>query len=84
MSLPRYRISNGVYAIILDETAEIRDNWTPAADVAELADAQASGACGLRLVEVRLLSSAFSTPLLAKYRLFAHLSKAAQIKHPTI
>ncbi len=28
------------------------------ADVAELADAQASGACGLRLVEVRLLSSA--------------------------
>ena len=30
-----------------------------AADVAELADAQASGACGLRLVEVRLLSSAF-------------------------
>ena len=29
-----------------------------AADVAELADAQASGACGLRLVEVRLLSSA--------------------------
>ncbi len=30
------------------------------ADVAELADAQASGACGLRLVEVRLLSSALS------------------------
>ena len=29
------------------------------ADVAELADAQASGACGLTLVEVRLLSSAF-------------------------
>ena len=28
------------------------------ADVAELADAQASGACELRLVEVRLLSSA--------------------------
>jgi hypothetical protein len=31
-----------------------------AADVAELADAQASGACGLRPVEVRLLSSAFN------------------------
>ena len=30
------------------------------ADVAELADAQASGACELRLVEVRLLSSAFN------------------------
>ncbi len=29
------------------------------ADVAELADAQASGACGLKLVEVRVLSSAF-------------------------
>ena len=32
------------------------------ADVAELADAQASGACELRLVEVRLLSSAFIPP----------------------
>ena len=32
------------------------------ADVAELADAQASGACGLRPVEVRLLSSAFILP----------------------
>ena len=32
----------------------------PPADVAELADAQASGACGLRLVEVRLLSSALN------------------------
>ena len=30
------------------------------ADVAELADAQASGACALRGVEVRLLSSALS------------------------
>lgn len=30
-----------------------------AADVAELADALASGASGLRLVEVRILSSAF-------------------------
>ncbi len=30
-----------------------------AADVAELADAQASGACSLMGVEVRLLSSAF-------------------------
>ncbi len=29
-----------------------------AADVAELADAQASGACGLKPVEVQLLSSA--------------------------
>ena len=29
------------------------------ADVAELADAQASGACSLMGVEVRLLSSAF-------------------------
>ena len=37
-----------------------------AADVAELADAQASGACGLRPVEVRVLSSAVFTifPLL--------------------
>ena len=31
-----------------------------AADVAELADAQASGACALRGVEVRLLSSALA------------------------
>ena len=30
------------------------------ADVAELADAQASGACALRGVEVRVLSSALS------------------------
>lgn len=29
------------------------------ADVAELADAQASGVCGLMPVEVRILSSAF-------------------------
>ena len=35
------------------------------ADVAELADAQASGACGGNPVEVRLLSSAFSN--LQKY-----------------
>jgi hypothetical protein len=32
------------------------------ADVAELADAQASGACGLWPVEVRLLSSALTCP----------------------
>lgn len=31
------------------------------ADVAELADAQASGACGLTLVKVQLLSSALSS-----------------------
>jgi hypothetical protein len=31
-----------------------------AADVAELADAQASGACGRKAVKVRFLSSAFS------------------------
>ncbi len=59
-----------LYTKNLDETTEsinicsIRDivnrhvlNSNPA-DVAELADAQASGACGLRPVEVRLLSSA--------------------------
>ncbi len=34
------------------------------ADVAELADAQASGACGLTLVEVRLLSSALQPKLI--------------------
>ena len=33
-------------------------NRYSAADVAELADAQASGACGLTLVKVQLLSSA--------------------------
>ena len=36
------------------------------ADVAELADAQASGACGLRPVEVRLLSSALNQPYESK------------------
>ena len=43
----------------LDEVAAIGHNQPGFADVAELADAQASGACGLRPVEVRLLSSAF-------------------------
>ena len=68
------KISNGLYTKILDETAEIVNTditdivvWENAqignlADVAELADAQASGACGLRLVEVRLLSSAVNPP----------------------
>ncbi len=48
----------------LDETAKIDDIdiGLLTADVAELADAQASGACGLRLVEVRLLSSAMKNP----------------------
>lgn len=45
-------------AKILDEPPRIFDNQSLPADVAELADAQASGACGLRPVEVRLLSSA--------------------------
>ena len=51
----------------------------PVADVAELADAQASGACELRLVEVRLLSSAFAC-LLVISSLFTPLSA----EHSTI
>ena len=48
----------------LDETVKIDDTdiGLLTADVAELADAQASGACGLRPVEVRLLSSAMKNP----------------------
>ena len=45
---------------ILDDAPEIPDNYVSVADVAELADAQASGACALRGVEVRLLSSAIA------------------------
>jgi hypothetical protein len=41
----------------LDAKTRISDNLCTA-DVAELADAQASGACALRGVEVRVLSSA--------------------------
>ena len=44
------------------------------ADVAELADAQASGACGLRLVEVRLLSSALKLPYRGKSSVFGLIS----------
>jgi hypothetical protein len=32
--------------------------FSPRAEVAELADAQASGACGRKVVEVQILSSA--------------------------
>ena len=59
----------------LDETAKISDNQVFAADVAELADAQASGACVPWDVEVRLLSSALTPPLSGKLGLFALISK---------
>lgn len=39
---------------------KIADNYYRFADVAELADAQASEACGLMPVEVQLLSSALN------------------------
>ena len=51
-----------------------------AAGVAELADAQASGACELRLVEVRLLSSAVPP----QTGLFEPLIWPQQAKLPTI
>jgi hypothetical protein len=51
----------GFCAKILDAPPRIFNNLTLPADVAELADAQASGACGLRPVEVRLLSSAVNS-----------------------
>jgi hypothetical protein len=43
----------------LDWVGKSGNIWNSVADVAELADAQASGACGRKVVEVRLLSSAF-------------------------
>ena len=44
---------------MLDYAGQNANNTLVSADVAELADAQASGACGLTPLEVRLLSSAF-------------------------
>lgn len=55
-----------VATLLLDECLNISF-----ADVAELADAQASGACGLRPVEVRLLSSALTCPKSQKSSLLA-------------
>ena len=49
------------------------------ADVAELADAQASGACGLRLVEVRLLSSALKLPYRSKSAFLASYLQSIQL-----
>ncbi len=60
-----------IYAKILDQILEIPDNYLSVADVAELADAQASGACALRGVEVRLLSSAVNSHV------------ALRVAHPT-
>ena len=48
-----------IWPKMLDYAGQNANNTVVSADVAELADAQASGACGLTLVEVRLLSSAF-------------------------
>ena len=86
--LTGYRISKGVYTKILDETEGIVNigiTWDIVvwevsqienlADVAELADAQASGACGLRLVEVRLLSSALNHAESGKISLFGLISR---------
>ena len=53
----QYRIFSEVQTTNLDEMMEIMDNQMPPADVAELADAQASGACGL-------LARGGSTPLI--------------------
>ena len=50
---PPARTGAGVVSL-----ASLRSRSRPLADVAELADAQASGACGIKPVEVRLLSSA--------------------------